>query len=351
MAYMKTSPASHRIIAIFTARLLLVSLLVFAGVDCGYCLEKEYRWGASGSGDAAKRPSDIRSQRRNYRTSSVKADQGLFNHGGSRSRNWDDLGDGASEQVYFGTAPGSFGSWMINRFSLPESPSIASPGHYPESLASLGPSLINRGHLPVLLNSPGLLNGFGSFPTSNYINADTLQIEVSHSKHTFRLIARTRNGGKRILHQCKVGLGAASFPTPVGTYYVTHIYDDDPWWIPPENRAWAAGQRPSRRVYGGTMAPLLKKKPERGSKRPHIGWEDLVSGRQKYADYGYRFHGTNSPRSIGRNQSHGCVRMLNKDAKRVADLIKGFAGEMGRGRTENGEYATLGATIKLELVP
>lgn len=257
------------------------------------------------------------------------------------------------ENSFIGSTTGSLGQWLVNRFSLPETPSNPAPDHYPFRLASHSPSLLDERQIDQLMNPWELLTKVGAGPSEYFSPEGALEIEVSHSRHRFRLLAHTDDGEKRILHECKVGLGAPSFPTPVGVYYVTHIYDDNPWWIPPKNRAWAAGQRPSKRVYGGTMAPLLKKKrvkrrsSRRGSRVPS---EDLIENRRRYADYGYRFHGTSSPRSIGRNQSHGCVRMMNDDAKKVADLIKSHMGEIGRGETENGEYAILGGTVKLNLV-
>ncbi len=176
-----------------------------------------------------------------------------------------------------------------------------------------------------------------------------LEIEVKHGEHTFTLLSHTEDGNLRTLYHCRVGLGGPEFPTPVGTYYVTHIYDDEPWWIPPKDRAWAAGEKPSKKVYGGTMAPLLKKRDVRDKKRTPSS-EDMIAGRVKLEDYGYRFHGTNAPRSIGRNQSHGCVRMLPADAKKVAELIKEQVGITERRESENGSYVVLKRPVRLNLV-
>jgi len=178
-----------------------------------------------------------------------------------------------------------------------------------------------------------------------------IEIEVSHSQHTFKLVDHHPNGTKEVLHECRVGLGGPGFPTPVGVYYVTHIYDDNPWWIPPKDRAWAAGDSPSKRVYGGTMAPLLKKRPVRVKKQAQTpDLEDMIAGQVQLDDYGYRFHGTNQPRSIGRNQSHGCVRMLPDDAAKVAVLIKEHVGEEREGQSENGSFKVLKAPVRLNLV-
>jgi hypothetical protein len=211
------------------------------------------------------------------------------------------------------------------------------------------PSLLEPSRLHTLLMPANSLSSVGRFPAGPEGGFNRLEIEVSHSSHVFKLFGTSFFGRRALLYECRVGLGAPSFPTPVGIYFVTHIYDDDPWWIPPANRAWAWGQAPSRTVYGGTMAPLLKKRSVRSRKRKG-GQEDFVEGKVQLADYGYRFHGTNAPRSIGRNQSHGCVRMLSADARHVAGLIKEYVGALHESESENGKYVMLRAPVRLNLV-
>jgi L,D-transpeptidase catalytic domain len=243
---------------------------------------------------------------------------------------------------------------------VPVQDASASPARMTVVRASAGPtrtaknpSLVDPHRMATLLRPSEPHKSVGNFPTGpeggdvNYI-----EIEVSHSAHIFRLYASSLFGKKEKLYECKVGLGNPNeFPTPVGVYFVTHIYDDDPWWIPPTNRDWAAGQSPSRKVYGGTMAPLLKKRPLRTKTKKHTpDSEDKISGPVQLNDDGYRFHGTNAPRSIGRNQSHGCVRMLPDDARQVANLIKEHVGVAERKESENGTYVILNAPVRLNLV-
>ncbi len=178
---------------------------------------------------------------------------------------------------------------------------------------------------------------------------DHLEIWVSHSAHEFKLFGTAPTGQKEVLYETRIGLGSGEFPTPVGVYYVTHIYDEDPWWIPPKDRAWAAGQSASRKVYGGTMAPLLKKRTVKSKNQPPQFY-DLIDAKVKVDDYGYRFHGTNQPRSIGRNQSHGCVRMVPDDARKVALLIKEYVGIADQKMNENGKFVVLRAPVRLNLV-
>ncbi len=194
------------------------------------------------------------------------------------------------------------------------------------------PSAVDPKRMETMLKPPEA-SGSAENPSLD-LNSETkgfLEIEVNHFNHKFKLIENV--GDQRVvLHECTVGLGNKSvFPTPVGTYFVTHIYDDKPLWIPPKDRAWAAGQSASNKVYGGTMAPLLKKRDVRQKRQATaLNQEDWVSGEQRLDDNGYRFHGTNALKSIGRNESHGCVRMRPEDAKIVAAIIKKKVGILER---------------------
>ena len=253
----------------------------------------------------------------------------------------------------------------LNVFMIPGQqlrPSTALWAKQSDNIGS-GP-LVERKRMDSLLMPNEFLNGLGrlaSVPPAKVENAQDresslwkrLEIQVSHSSHVFTLFREKSDGTRETLYECKIGLGAPEFPTPVGVYYVTHIYDQDPWWIPPANRAWAAGDSPSQRVYGGTMAPLLKKKvlgPRKRDRDRDKSHEDFVESQVKLEDYGYRFHGTNQPRSIGRNQSHGCVRMLSDDAKKVSGLIKEHVGILDQRESENGPFVVLNAPVKLNLV-
>jgi len=55
-------------------------------------------------------------------------------------------------------------------------------------------------------------------------------------------------------------------------------------------------------------------------------------------DYGYRIHGTPEWRSIGRNASSGCIRMINQDVIDLYSRLKG--GEKVVVLTRDGQYPT-----------
>jgi len=50
------------------------------------------------------------------------------------------------------------------------------------------------------------------------------------------------------------------------------------------------------------------------------------------SDTNYAIHGTNDPDSIGKDESHGCIRMLKKDVEELFDMIpRGAKVEIGKG--------------------
>jgi lipoprotein-anchoring transpeptidase ErfK/SrfK len=64
---------------------------------------------------------------------------------------------------------------------------------------------------------------------------------------------------------------------------------------------------------------------------------------------GYRVHGTDTPWSVGSAQSHGCVRMLNRTVKVLADQLKMYVGTTTRGESANGPYVNLARPVKITL--
>ena len=85
----------------------------------------------------------------------------------------------------------------------------------------------------------------------------------------------------------RTAVGRANSPTPSGTFTIVQRISNPAWYGP-----------------GKVIAP--------GKSNP-LGTRWLGLSRKSYG-----IHGTNEPRSIGRNASHGCVRMRNRD---VEDLF------------------------------
>lgn len=97
----------------------------------------------------------------------------------------------------------------------------------------------------------------------------------------------------RVTETFPVAIGQPEFPTPTGTYQVTTT-EWNPWWVPPAHE-WAARD---------TVQPPGPSNP---------------MGRVKlYFRAFYFLHGTPDSGSVGQAASHGCVRLRNDDAVRLA---------------------------------
>jgi len=98
-------------------------------------------------------------------------------------------------------------------------------------------------------------------------------------------LALVENG--QVVKIYSTAVGAPSSPTPPGTYSIVERIPNPTWYGP-----------------GKVVGP--------GKGNP-VGTRWMGLSRK-----GYGIHGTNNPGSIGRNASHGCVRMRNRD---VEDLF------------------------------
>lgn len=94
-----------------------------------------------------------------------------------------------------------------------------------------------------------------------------------------------------------ISVGSRKFPTPVMSDEMTTIIWN-PWWYPPDSD-WAKEEVDTPPGPTNPLGPVK-----------------MVLGRE------IRIHGTLSPASIGRASSHGCFRMLNRDAKELARTIQ-----------------------------
>src|SRR3954453_13752976 len=103
----------------------------------------------------------------------------------------------------------------------------------------------------------------------------------------------------RVVKIYQTAVGAAVSPSPEGSFTIVNHIIDPTWYT-------------KGRVVGpGKANPL-------GTR-----WLGLSTK-------GYGIHGTNVPSSIGRNASHGCIRMRNHDVEELFEIV---AVELHRERT------------------
>ena len=94
----------------------------------------------------------------------------------------------------------------------------------------------------------------------------------------------------------KVAVGMPRYRTPRGDYVITSI-EWNPWWIPPKS-AWAKNEKITPPGAANPMGAV-----------------------KLYFQPLYFLHGTPLVQSLGSAASHGCVRMRNTDALRLARLV------------------------------
>ena len=103
-----------------------------------------------------------------------------------------------------------------------------------------------------------------------------------------RKLALVEDG--RVVKIYPVAVGKATTPSPAGSFTVAERVTHPAWY------------RPGKVVPPGRSNPLGPR------------WIGLSLR-------GYGIHGTNSPRSIGRRASHGCIRMRNADVEELFALV------------------------------
>jgi lipoprotein-anchoring transpeptidase ErfK/SrfK len=128
--------------------------------------------------------------------------------------------------------------------------------------------------------------------TTGYLPARALRLSAT----PYRIVvdrARFRLGlfrGCSLVRTFRVGVGKPSTPTPAGSFYVTALL------------------RPRRTgtVYGAYAFGLSAFSSVIRSWR----WGGVIG-----------LHGTNEPGSVGRGESHGCIRMRNADIASLARIL------------------------------
>ena len=94
----------------------------------------------------------------------------------------------------------------------------------------------------------------------------------------------------RVVKVYATAVGAPVSPSPNGEFTIINRLEDPTWYTK------------GRTVPPGKANPL-------GTR-----WMGL-------SVKGYGIHGTNAPASIGRNVSHGCIRMRNRDVEELYELV------------------------------
>ena len=148
---------------------------------------------------------------------------------------------------------------------------------------------------------PNVISSSGAQATSTAAASPTSEIAVVVTKSTSALTIEDSTG--HVLFHAPVTSGSIHDPLPIGTWKVNGVQRNPKFHYNPE-LFWDA-------TPGDRKATL-----QPGPNNPvGIVWIDLSKPH-------YGIHGTPEPSNIGHVESHGCVRLTNWDADRVAQWVK-----------------------------
>ncbi|MBA3667845.1 MAG: L,D-transpeptidase family protein [Sphingomonas sp.] len=109
--------------------------------------------------------------------------------------------------------------------------------------------------------------------------------------------------GDRLVAQFPVTMGSGHDPLPLGTWKVTTYAYMPPFHYQPELFWDVDDGKSEQKLKPGPNGPV------------GVAWLDLTKEH-------YGIHGTPSPETIGRAESHGCIRMTNWDVLRLSRMLK-----------------------------
>jgi hypothetical protein len=128
--------------------------------------------------------------------------------------------------------------------------------------------------------------------THGYVPAHDLRLRrtsyrLTLNRSTFRL---RLFDGCELVKSYRVGIGTGETPTPVGRFYINTL-------LKPPNPGT---------IYGAYAYGLS-------------AYSNVLT---YWKDGGFiGLHGTNEPASIGHRSSHGCIRMLNRDIRKLVKIL------------------------------
>lgn len=134
------------------------------------------------------------------------------------------------------------------------------------------------------------LNIDGNLPTAD-------RIVVDKSDGVLRLFGK----GGALIAQFPATMGSKHDPLPLGTWKITTVAYNPPFHYQPELFWDVADSKDDHRLPPGANGPV------------GTVWIDINKPH-------YGIHGTAEPETIQRAESHGCVRLTNWDAARVARM-------------------------------
>ena len=107
----------------------------------------------------------------------------------------------------------------------------------------------------------------------------------------------------RLVAYYPASIGSAEKPAPTGDYVIQRIAHNPDYTYSPKYHFKGVKAKTAFTIQPGPNNPV------------GLVWMDLS------AEGGYGIHGTPSPESVGKTQSHGCIRLTNWDALNLAAMV------------------------------
>lgn len=114
---------------------------------------------------------------------------------------------------------------------------------------------------------------------------------------------RTLNNDGKVIGQFPVTTGSSRDPLPIGNWTIKGVARNPEFHYNPELFWDVSDSKEKQLLKPGPNSPV------------GVVWIDLSKPH-------YGIHGTGEPSTIGRSESHGCVRLTNWDAARLAGMVK-----------------------------
>jgi lipoprotein-anchoring transpeptidase ErfK/SrfK len=124
------------------------------------------------------------------------------------------------------------------------------------------------------------------------------RVEIDKSQRVLRAF----DGDRRLLAVFPASIGSAEKPAPSGTYRVTSVSHDPTYRYNPQYHFKGVAAKQPFTIKPGPNNPV------------GVVWIAL-------SVKGYGIHGTPEPSKVSKTMSHGCIRLTNWDAKKLAAMV------------------------------
>ena len=116
-------------------------------------------------------------------------------------------------------------------------------------------------------------------------------------------VLRVFDGDDKLIAQFPATMGSSKDPLPIGEWKIQGVSRNPDFHYNPKLFWDVSNDKAAQQLKPGPNSPV------------GVVWIDLNKPH-------YGIHGTSEPHTIGRAESHGCIRLTNWDAARLAQMVK-----------------------------